>query len=80
MIDDDIEISRVDVEGPENPTPQVVEIDDLDIPKVDPASVEVETAQEETVQEVQVPEAPAPAPVAKPKQIPGLHRSSRVRS
>lgn len=65
VIDDDIEIPGVDVEGPENPAPQIVEIDDLDIPEADPAPIEV-AVEAETVQEVQAPEVPAP--VAQPEQ------------
>ena len=78
-IDDAIEIPGVDhVEGPENPVPQVVESNDLDIPEADPAPIEVETVEEEIVPEVQAPVAPAP--VAQPEQIPELRRSARVRS
>jgi len=45
VIDDDIEIPGVDVEGAENPAPQIVEIDDLDIPEADPAPIEVALAR-----------------------------------
>ena len=45
VIDDDIEIPGVDMEGPENPAPQIVEIDDLDIPEAEPAPIEVETVE-----------------------------------
>jgi hypothetical protein len=80
-IDDDIEIPGVDaVTRPENPTPQIVEIDnDLDILEADdPPPIEVETVQEETAQE-QVPAPAAPVPVAQAEQIPRLRRSGRVR-
>jgi hypothetical protein len=76
VIADDIEIPGVDVEGPEAqdavPAPQV-EIDDLKIPHDDPAPIEVAPTQSE-----QAPEMPAP--VALPAQVPGLRRSTQVRS
>jgi hypothetical protein len=73
VIDDDIEIPGVDAEGTESPSPQIVEIDDLDIPATDPTPVEVETVQE-TVQEVLAPEPPAPVEQTE------LRRSTRDRS
>jgi hypothetical protein len=78
VIDAAIEILGADVEALENPAPQIVKIDDLDIPEADSAPVEVETVELEIVQEVQAPEAPAP--VAQPEHIPRLRRSARVRS
>ena len=48
--------------GHEDPAPQIVEIDDLDIPAPDPPPVEVET-----VEQAQTQAAPVePAPVAQP--------------
>ena len=73
--DDDAEIPGVDiVELPgvdvtvehmeEDPAPQIVEIDDLDIPAPDPPPVEVET-----MEQAQVPAAPVePAPVAQQRR------------
>jgi hypothetical protein len=72
-INDDIEIPGVDdEEGPEDPAPQEIEIDDLEIPTPDPASIEVETVEEEATSE-QV------APVIEPVHSPEVRRSSRVK-
>jgi hypothetical protein len=76
VIADDIEIPGVDVAGPEALdealAPQV-EIDDLDIPQDDPAQIEVAPPQEAA--------APAmPTPVVTTARVPGLHRSTRVRT
>jgi hypothetical protein len=72
-INDHIEIPGVDdEEGPEDPAPQEIEIDDdLDIP-TDPVPIEVETVQEATAEQV--------APVIEPIQLPALRRSGRVRT
>jgi hypothetical protein len=72
VIDDNIEIPGVDgEEGPEDPAPQEIAIDDdLDI-HTDPLPIEVETVQEETAERV--------APVIEPAQLPELRRSSRVK-
>jgi hypothetical protein len=76
VIADDIEITRVGVEGPETqyavPSPQV-EIDDIDIHHADQAPIEVAPTQEE-------PRTETPAPVALPAQAPELRRSTRFRS
>jgi hypothetical protein len=72
----DIEISEVDVEGPEAqaevPAPHI-EIDNLDIPHDDPSPIEVAPTQA-----AQAPETLAL--VAPPVQAPRLCRSTRVRS
>jgi hypothetical protein len=76
VIADDIEITRVDVEGTETqdavPAPHV-EIDNLDIHHAHPAPIEVAPTQEE-------PRTETPAPVALPAHAPELRRPTRVRS
>jgi hypothetical protein len=73
VINDEIKMAGVDdVEGPEIPDPQEIEIDDLDIHKPNPAPIEVETAQEPTIQ--------PGAPVLEPVQLPELRRSTRART
>jgi hypothetical protein len=76
VINDDIEITVMDVAGPgalyEAPTPQV-EINDLDITLDDPAPIEVAPPQEAA--------APAmPTPFVTLAHAPGLRRSTRVRT
>jgi hypothetical protein len=74
VIEDDIKIPGVDVEGPEDQDEVLatqVEIDDLNIPLEDPTPIEVAPTQA-----AQAPETPATfAPLA---QEPGLRRSTRV--
>jgi hypothetical protein len=73
VINDDIEIPGVNyVEGLEDPDPQEIEIDDLDIHEPDPAPIDVETVQEATIQPV--------APVQQPVQPPELRRSAQART
>jgi hypothetical protein len=72
VINDDIRIPGVSVEGTEDKAPQSVEINDPDIPQDDPAPIQLAPTQE-------VPAPQASAPVAEPAQTPGLHRSTRVR-
>jgi hypothetical protein len=74
-INDNVEIPGVDEEGPEDPTPQEIEIDDdLDI-HPDPIPVEAEPVQD--VQEVTAQQA---APVTEPMQLPELRRSTRAKT
>ena len=60
-----------------NDAPQIVEINDPDIPfpdpDPDPAHIEAERTQEVPIPEAQVP-------VIEPVQLPGLRRSTRIRS
>ena len=82
VIDDAIEIPGVDGEGPDGPAPQVVEIADPDITEDDPApalTAPVEAAVAETVEE-HMPEPEVPAPPLQPPVVPGVRRSTRVRS
>jgi hypothetical protein len=72
VIEDDIEIPGMDVEGPEASSPQSVEIKDPDIPQDDPAPIQVASTKE-------VPAPQASAPFAEPAHAPGLCRSTRVR-
>jgi hypothetical protein len=76
VIDDDIEIPGVDVEGTEAldeaPAPQV-EINDLDIPQDDPAPIEVAPPQESTAPAIK-------PPVITPAHAQGFRRSNRVRT
>ena len=58
-----------------NDAPQIVEINDPDIPALDPDPTHIEA---ERTQEVQIPEAQVP--VIEPVQLPGLRRSTRIRS
>jgi hypothetical protein len=79
VINDDIETPGVDTEeGPDDPTPQEIGIDDLDINQPDPAPIEVETAPNvvETVQE----ETAGVAPVLETVQLPEVRRSDRVKT
>ena len=72
VINHDIEIPGVDdVEGPEDPDPQEINIDDLDIHEPDPAPMQEDT--------VQAPPQQAAA-VQEPVQFPDLRRSARVRT
>jgi hypothetical protein len=61
-----------DVEGPEDPNPQEIEIDDLNIHDPDPAPIEVETAQAAPIQ--------PGAPFQEPVHLPELRRSTRDRT
>jgi hypothetical protein len=83
--DDDAEIPGVDiVELPgvyvaeqdlEDPVPQIVEIDDLDIPIPDPPPVEMKTTVQDNLT------APVePAPVAQPAEPHGTCRYARVQT
>jgi hypothetical protein len=66
VFNNDIEIPGVDdVEGPEDPDSQEIEIDDLDIHEPDPALIEVETAQAAPIQ----PGTPVQEPVQLPELI-----------
>ena len=84
---DHVELPGVDVEGQVDPeeAPQVVEIDDLDIPAIDPPHVEADAVAPagvptETIAHADVPAAPAePAPAALPATQ-GVRRSTRVRT
>ena len=50
VIHDDIKIPGVDdVEGLQDPNPQEIEIDDLNIYEPDPAPIDIETVQEATI-------------------------------
>jgi hypothetical protein len=71
-INNDIEIPGVDdvEQGPEDPDPQEIEIDDLDIHEPDPPPIQVETVTEAAVS----PEQPVLQPVP-----PALRRSTRDR-
>ena len=61
----------------EDPNPQIVEIDDLDIPAPEPPPVDVV----ETVEQAEAPAAPdEPVPVAQPAETPGGRRPTRVRT
>jgi hypothetical protein len=69
VIHDDIEIPGVDdVEGLEDPNPQEIEIDDLNIHEPDPAPRDIETVQEATIQ--------PSAPVQEPAHSPELRQST----
>ncbi len=57
------------MEGPEDPNPQAIEIDDLNIHDPDPAPIEVETAQAAPIQ--------PGAPFQEPVHLPELRRSTR---
>jgi hypothetical protein len=76
VIDNDIEIPRVDVAWPEaldeDPAPQV-KINDIDIPQDDPTPIEVAQTQEAAAPRM-------PTPVVTPAHAPGLHISTRVRT
>jgi hypothetical protein len=72
VIEDDIKIPGVDVEGPEASAPQSVYITDPNIPQDEPAPIHVVPTQE-------VPAPQASEPVTEPAQAPCLHRSTRVR-
>ena len=68
---DHVELPGVDVEGQQdNEAPQVVEIDDLDIPEADPAPIEYEPPIEAApVEQTEVQAEPVePAPVAQPAE------------
>ena len=65
MIANDIEIPGVDdVEGPQDPDQQQIEIDDLNIHEPDPAPIQADTVQEAPIQQ--------DAPVQQPVQSPDL--------
>ncbi len=72
VINNDIEIPGVDdvEQGPEDPDPQEIEINDLDIHEPDPPPIQVETVTEAAVS----PEQPVLQPVP-----PALRRSTRDR-
>ena len=75
-IDDHIEIPGVDnEEGPEGPTTQEIEIDDLDVQELNPPPFELEPAPNlhaDTVHQA--------APVQETVQMPELRRSTRART
>jgi hypothetical protein len=71
VIEDDIEIPGVDVEGKEASAPQSVEINDPNIPQDNPNPIQVAPTQEVTAPQES-------APVAEPAHAPGLRRSTRV--
>jgi hypothetical protein len=76
---DIVELPGVDVA--ENPAPQIVEIDDLDIPTPDLPPVEVEPAVRNDTKLVQDTAEPVePAPVAQPAEPQGACRSARIRT
>jgi hypothetical protein len=60
----------------EDPAPQIVEIDDLNIPTTDPPPVEVETVEQAQAPAAQVESAP----VAQPAETQGARRSTRIRT
>jgi hypothetical protein len=73
VLKDDIEIPGVDdVEGPEDPDSQEIEVDDLDIHEPAPAPIEVETAQAPPIQ--------PGTPVQEPVQLPELWSSTQART
>ena len=76
VINDDIKVPGVDVEGPEDldeaPAPKV-EINDLDIHQDDPAPIEVAPPQEATTTAL-------PTPVVTPAHAPELRISTIVRT
>ena len=74
---DHVKIPGVDsAEGLANQTPQVVEIDDPNIPKPDPDTIEAEPLAEEAVE---VPAEPV-EPATEEQPAPELRRSTRVRT
>jgi hypothetical protein len=81
---DPVDVDHVELPGVDagNDTPQIVEIDDLDIQAADPAPIEWEPpVTVDTVDEIPAePVVPAPAPVAQPVETPGIRRSARVRT
>jgi hypothetical protein len=72
VVEDDIKIPGVDVEGPEASAPQSVEINGPGIHQDNPAPIQVARTQE-------VPAPQASSPVVEPSQATGLRRSTRVR-
>jgi len=85
--DDDVELPGVDVDVPglgnEIPDPQVVEIDDLDMPPPDPDLIEQDVAELATPTETEVLPSPEPGPpemIAQPAEEPQVRRSTRVKT